>query len=219
MSSGVPNSEPSPQGETKSPAAKGATGDQYKNGDLRYNMEITLEEAFSGKTTIILVPNIDASGARIEKRLSVNLPAGLEDGTQIRLAEEGEHRLDGGPPADLYIFISIAEHRLFKREGADVRARVEIPVLTAILGGSIEMPKIDGGRAHITVPAGIQSGHQLRLKGAGMSVLRSAGRGDMYIEVIVQTPVNLSRRQQDLLRQALEEPRPESRGFFGRGRK
>ena len=89
-------------------------------------MEITLEEAFNGKTKIIRVPNIDALGARIEKRLSVNLPAGLEDRTQIRLAEEGEHRFDGGPPADFYIFISMPEHRLFKREGADVRARVEI---------------------------------------------------------------------------------------------
>lgn len=219
MSSSVPNREPSPQSETESAAPDGAAGDQYKTGDLRYNMEITLEEAFSGKTTIIRVPNIDASGARIEKTLSVNLPAGLEDGTQIRLGGEGEYNFNGGPQGNLYIFISIAEHKLFKRDGADIRTRVAIPVLTAALGGSIEMPTIDGSRVVLTVPPGLQTGHQFRVQGRGMMVIRSAGRGDMYIEVIVQTPVNLTRRQQDLLRQALEEPAPESRGFFGRGRK
>ena len=155
--------------------------------------------------------------------MSVNIPAGVEDGTRIRLSGEGEAGLRGSSPGDLYIFLSVSAHRLFQRDGANIFCRVPIPMTTAALGGQIEVPTVDGGRARVSIPAGSQSGHQFRLKGKGMSVLRSTTRGDMYIEAVVETPVNLSKRQQELLREFESEAEnaktsPESEGFFAKVR-
>ncbi len=247
--------------------------------DLRYNMEISLEEAFNGRSAQIRVPTSVAcddcggSGAeknstpatcpscggrgrvraqqgfftiertcpscqgagRIiespcgicsgagrvhkEKMLQVNIPAGVEDGTRIRLAGEGEAGLRGGPTGDLYIFLDIKPHHIFQREGADVFCRVPIPMTTAALGGDVEVPVIDGGRAKITVPSGTQSGKRFRLKGKGMRILRASARGDMYVGMEVETPVNLTKDQKELLRQFESESKgsqtsPQSEGFF-----
>jgi len=249
--------------------------------DLRYNMTIGLEEAFTGKQATIRVPGTaacetcDGSGAepgsspitcpscngrgrvrasqgiftvertcptcggqgrtidkpckacrgegRVhkEKTLQVNIPAGVEDGTRIRLAGEGEAGLRGAPAGDLYIFLSVQPHRLFQREGADLYCQVPIQMTVATLGGAIEVPAIDGGRVKITIPEGTQPGHRFRLRGKGMSVLRQRDRGDLYVEVKVETPVKLTRKQKDLLRQFEEagDPTtssPESAGFFAR---
>ena len=254
---------------------------QSRGADLRYNMEISLEDAFSGKTAQIRVPasvSCDAcegSGAaegtapttcstcqgrgrvraqqgfftiertchschgvgrvierpcrscqgtgrvQKEKTLQVNIPAGVEDGTRIRLAGEGEAGVRGMAPGDLYIFLSIVQHRLFQREGANIYCRVPIPMTTAALGGPIEVPSIDGSRARINVPSGTQGGQRFRLTGKGMSVMRSKARGDMYVEVSVETPVNLSKRQKELIREFEAESKgqkssPESEGFFAR---
>jgi molecular chaperone DnaJ len=153
--------------------------------------------------------------------LSVNIPPGVEDGTRIRLAGEGEAGIRGAPTGDLYIFITVAPHRIFQRDGANIFCRVPISITTAALGGSIEVPTVDGSRTRVTVPPGTQSGHQFRLKSKGMTVLRSAARGDMFIEAIVETPVNLTKRQQELLREFEKAgenggTHPESEGFFAR---
>ena len=158
---------------------------------------------------------------RREKTLSVNIPPGVEDGTRIRLAGEGEVGLRGAPAGDLYIFISIAPHQIFQRDGANIYCRVPIPITTAALGGTIEVPTVEGSRTRVTVPAGTQSGHRFRLKAKGMTVLRSAARGDMFIDAMVETPVNLTKRQQELLREFDKEgdnnsTHPESEGFFAR---
>ena len=158
---------------------------------------------------------------RRDKTLSVNIPPGVEDGTRIRLAGEGEAGVRGAPTGDLYIFITITPHRIFQRDGANIYCRVPISITTAALGGSIEVPSVDGSRARVTVPPGTQSGHQFRLRGKGMSVLRSPARGDMFIEAIVETPVNLTKRQQELLREFEKAgdnagTHPESEGFFAR---
>lgn len=252
-----------------------------RGADLRYNLEISLEDAFKGSTTQVRVPtsvmceHCSGSGAengsspttcgtcngagkvraqqgfftierscpacggagrvikdpcrhcggqgrvRKEKTLQVSIPAGVEDGTRIRLAGEGEAGLRGGTPGDLYIFLSIGAHRFFQRDGANLHCRVPIPMTTAALGGTIEVPTIDGSRAKVNVPAGTQTGHQFRLKGKGMSVLRSPARGDMYINVMVETPVNLTKKQQELLKEFEKEAaekghNPESEGFFAK---
>jgi len=158
---------------------------------------------------------------RKEKSLSVTIPAGVEEGTRIRLAGEGEAGFRGGPAGDLYIFLSIKPHRIFKRDGANVYCGVPIPLSTASLGGHIEVPTIDGGRVKVTIPEGTQTGHQFRLKGKGMSVLKSSARGDMYIEVAVETPVNLSKKQRDLLKEfetsgGNKSTSPESESFFAK---
>ena len=154
-----------------------------------------------------------------EKTLSVNIPAGVEDGTRIRLAGEGEAGYRGAPPGDLYIFLSVAPHRLFQREGADLFCIAPIQMTQAVLGGAVEVPAIDGGRVKITIPEGTQSGHRFRLRAKGMSVLRAKDRGDLYVEVKVETPVRLTRKQKELLKQFEEagDPAtssPESTGFF-----
>ena len=145
---------------------------------------------------------------------------GVEDGTRIRLAGEGEAGLRGGPPGDLYIFLAIKPHELFQRDGADLFCRVPISMTTAALGGQIEVPTIDGGRSRVKIPEGSESGRQFRLKGKGMPVLRSKQQGDLYIQVEVETPKNLTRKQRDLLREFEEESNaqtsPESAGFFAR---
>jgi molecular chaperone DnaJ len=249
--------------------------------DLRYNLEVSLEDAFKGAQVAIRVPTTVAceecggSGAaagtqpitcptcnghgkvraqqgfftiertcpschgqgrvikepckacggagrlRKEKALQVNIPAGVEDGTRIRLAGEGEAGLRGAPPGDLYIFLAIAAHPLFQRDGANIHCRVPIPMTTAALGGSVEVPTIDGSRSRVNVPSGSQTGHQFRLKGKGMSVLRSAQRGDMYIQAVVETPVNLNKRQQELLREFEKagegaSSNPQTEGFFAK---
>ncbi|MEE2997016.1 MAG: molecular chaperone DnaJ [Pseudomonadota bacterium] len=255
-----------------------------RGSDLRYNMQISLEDAFEGRETHIRVPSAvtcddcnglgaqkgsrpstcgtckghgkvraqqgfftvertcptcNGSGQVIEdpcgscsgsgrtqkeKTLKATIPAGVEDGTRIRLAGEGEAGIQGGGAGDLYIFIAVAPHKMFRRDANDLHIRVPIPMATATLGGSIEVPTVEGKRAKVTIPKGAQSGHQFRLRGKGMSVLRSRSRGDMYIDVVVETPVNLSARQEELLREFQgEKPAkgqsttsPESEGFFSR---
>jgi molecular chaperone DnaJ len=262
---------------------RGGGGGGARGADLRYNMEVSLEDAFKGCQTTVRVPtsvaceNCKGSGAeggqapvscptcsgagkiraqqgfftiertcpschgagrvikdpckacggagrvRREKTLQVSIPAGVEDGTRIRLTQEGEAGLRGAPAGDLYIFLAIAPHRFFQREAANIHCRVPIPMTTAALGGTIEVPTIEGGRAKVTVPPGTQTGHQFRLKSRGMSVLRSTARGDMFIQAVVETPVNLNKRQQDLLREFdkagnKEGTHPESEGFFAKVR-
>jgi molecular chaperone DnaJ len=249
--------------------------------DLRYNLEISLEDAFKGRQTTIRVPTLAAcevcngSGAapgshpvtcptcygngrvraqqgfftiertcpschgagriidnpcracsgqgrvKKEKTLAVSIPAGVEDGTRIRLAGEGEAGVRGGAAGDLYIFLGVKPHRFFQREAANIHCKVPISFVTASLGGAIEVPAIDGALARVTIPAGTQSGHQIRLRGKGMTVLRSATRGDMFIEMVVETPQHLTKPQQDLLREfekAGEKSRtsPAAEGFFAR---
>ena len=127
-----------------------------------------------------------------ERTLSVNIPAGVEDGTRIRLAGEGEAGMRGGPAGDLYIFLSIKPHEFFQRDGADIFCRVPISMTTAALGGHIDVPTVDGGKTRVKVPEGTETGKQFRLKGKGMPVLRSKVTGDMYIQVEVETPKNLT---------------------------
>ena len=256
-------------------------GQAARGADLRYNLEISLEDAYAGKAVQIRVPTsvscetCGGSGAtkgsapvtcttcrgrgrvraqqgfftiertcpachgagrviedpcsacsgagRVEreKTLKVNIPPGVEDGTRIRLSGEGEAGIRGAAPGDLYVFLSVAAHRLFQRNGADIFCRAPIPMTTAALGGAIEVPTIDGARAKISVPSGTQTNRQFRLKGKGMKVLRSNARGDMYVEVNVETPVNLTKRQQELLREFEDAGKgrktsPESEGFFAR---
>ncbi|HEY3911805.1 MAG TPA: molecular chaperone DnaJ, partial [Stellaceae bacterium] len=258
-------------------------GGNTRGNDLRYNLEITLEEAFKGNQTTVRVPTLGACEAcagtgaasgskpincptcygagrvraqqgfftvertcpschgagrivedpcrqcggqgrsRKEKTLAVNIPAGVEDGTRIRVAGEGEAGLRGSAAGDLYIFLAVKPHRIFQRDSANIHCRVPIAMATAALGGAVEVPTIDGGRARVNVPAGTQSGHQFRLKNKGMTVLRSPARGDMYVQVVVETPVNLTKRQQELLREFEKEgaghrTSPESEGFFARVR-
>jgi molecular chaperone DnaJ len=259
---------------------RGGQGGANRGNDLRYNLEITLEEAFKGRETQVRVPSLASceachgSGAepgsrptncptcrgvgrvrtqqgfftmertcpachgagkvidkpcrncagqgrvRKEKTLNVTIPPGVEDGTRIRLAGEGEAGLRGGGTGDLYIFLAVKPHRLFQRDGANIHCRVPISMPTAALGGSVEVPTIDGGRAKVAIPEGTQSGHQFRLKGKGMSVLRSHARGDMFVQVSVETPVHLTKRQQELLREFEKEggerTHPESEGFFSK---
>ncbi|MBN8530508.1 MAG: molecular chaperone DnaJ [Alphaproteobacteria bacterium] len=258
----------------------GQGGGTSRGSDLRYNMQISLEDAYKGKqetvrvTTSASCDDCSGSGAapgtkpvtcsvcngagkvraqqgfftiertchgcggmgrtikdpcrkcggsgrvRKEKSLSVNIPPGVEEGTRIRLAGEGEAGARGGPAGDLYIFLTIAPHRFFKREGANLHCRVPIRMTTAALGGSIEVPTLDGSRAKITIPAGTQSADQFRLKSKGMPVLRSPGKGDIYIHVTVETPVNLSKKQRDLLKTFEESEsdknQPETEGFFSK---
>ncbi len=156
-----------------------------------------------------------------DRTLLINIPAGVEDGTRIRQTGEGEAGLRGGPAGDLYIFMSVRPHEFFQRDGADLFCKVPISMATAALGGEIEVPTIDGKKARVTIPDGAQNGKQFRLKSKGMPVLRSAQSGDMYIQVSVETPVNLSRRQKEILAEFDKEARnnsPESEGFFAKAK-
>jgi molecular chaperone DnaJ len=160
-------------------------------------------------------------GRRQENRkLSVDVPQGIEDGTRIRLANEGEAGLRGGPQGDLYIFVSVKPHDLFQRDGADLYARVPIAMTTAALGGEFEVPTLDQSKARVKVPAGTQPGQRIRLKGKGMPVLRSRDLGDLYVQLDVETPQNLSKRQRELLEEfekaSSHENSPSSHGFFSR---
>jgi molecular chaperone DnaJ len=162
-----------------------------------------------------------AGQGRVEKEraLSVNIPAGVETGTRIRLAGEGEAGLRGGPTGDLYIFIEVKDHAIFQRDGVHLFCRVPVSIATAALGGEVEVPTIDGGSSRVKVPAGAQTGKQMRLRAKGMPALRGGGVGDMLIELAVETPVNLTSRQKELLREfekLSEENNPESAGFFSK---
>ncbi len=174
----------------------------------------------SGMGQIIQNPCKTCGGAgRVEKdrSLSVNIPAGVETGTRIRLAGEGEAGLRGGPAGDLYIFIEVSDHQLFQRDGVNLYCRVPVSMAKAAMGGDIEVPTIDGGRSRVKVPAGSQSGRQMRLRGKGMPALRGGPAGEMFIELAVETPVNLTSRQKELLaefEELSEENNPESSGFF-----
>jgi molecular chaperone DnaJ len=155
-----------------------------------------------------------------ERTLSVNIPAGVEDGTRIRLAGEGEAGVRGGPPGDLYIFLSIGSHPFFQREGADLHCRVPVSMVTAAMGGDFEVPTIDGGKTKVKVPEGTHSGRRFRLQGKGMPVLRARQSGDMYVQVVVETPQKLTKKQRELLAEfdclSSTETQPESSGFLGK---
>ena len=179
--------------------------------------------ACQGRGQVIENPCPSCGGAgRVtrERNLSVNIPAGVEDGTRIRLAGEGEAGLRGGPAGDLYIFLSITAHEFFQRDGADLHCRVPISMVTAAIGGEFEVPAIDGSQANVKVPAGTQAGRRFRLTGKGMPVLRSKQTGDMYVQVSVETPQNLTKRQRELLAEfdklSSEATQPELAGFFSR---
>lgn len=179
-----------------------------------------------GEGTIIKSPCKKCGGSgrvRTSKTLKVNIPAGVETGRRIRLNGEGEAGLRGGPRGDLYVMINVKTHRLFNRDGANLYCRVPITITRAALGGEIEVPTIEGTRAKVKIPAGTQTGQQFRLRSKGMTMLRSDARGDMYIEIFVETPVNLNKKQQDLLqdldqtmsdRKSANKNSPESSGFF-----
>jgi molecular chaperone DnaJ len=157
-----------------------------------------------------------------EKTLSVQIPAGVEDGTRIRLSGEGEAGGRGAPPGDLYVHVAIRPHDIFQRDGANIFCRVPLRMTQAALGGEIEVPTIDGSAAKVKIPAGTQTGDQFRLRAKGFSVLRSAQRGDMYIQVAVETPQNLTRKQRELLEEFEAESKshatgsPEYEGFFAK---
>jgi molecular chaperone DnaJ len=174
----------------------------------------------SGLGQMIKNPCRSCSGAgRVEKdrSLSVNVPAGVETGTRIRLSGEGEAGMRGGPAGDLYIFIEVEEHKIFNRDGLNLFCRVPVSMSSAALGGDIEVPTIDGGRSRVKIPQGSQSGRQMRLRGKGMPAIKSSHSGDMFIELAVETPVNLTTRQKELLREfekLSEDNNPESTSFF-----
>ncbi len=266
--------------ETIFGSAFGGGGRQQprRGADLRYDMEITLDDAFHGKASEIEVevsqscdtcsgsgaspgtgtrgcnlchghgkvrakqgffvveracPNCHGRGEVIEspckacsgegrldrpQRLEVDIPAGVDTGTRIRLSGKGEAGPRGAPAGDLYIFIHIRPHALFQREGTTLLTRVPISFTTAALGGTVEIPDLDGGTNAVEIPAGIQSGKQLRQRGAGMPVLQGRGRGDLVVEIAVETPTKLTKAQKEILQQFRDtetgEECPESRGFF-----
>ena len=152
----------------------------------------------------------------------MQIPAGVEDGTRIRLTGEGEAGGPGAPPGDLYVHVAIREHAIFQRDGANIFCRVPLRMTQAALGGEVEVPAIDGSKARVKIPPGTQSGEQFRLRSKGFSVLRSAARGDMYIQVAVETPQHLTKRQRELLEEFEAEAKgngkgsPESEGFFAK---
>lgn len=158
---------------------------------------------------------------RQQKTLSVNIPAGVDDGMRLRLGGEGEAGARGAPAGDLYVFISVAKHPFFERDGSSIHCQVPIPMITAALGGSVDVPTIDGATARLTIEAGTQTGQKFRLKGKGMSTLQSSSRGDMYVHALVETPVHLTKRQKEILEEFskeseshTEKQNPESTGFF-----
>ena len=163
----------------------------------------TIERACStcgGNGEIIKEPCKKCSGAgrvRREKTLKINIPKGIDSGRRIRLSGEGEAGVRGGPSGDLYVLITVKPHKFFKRDGANLHCRVPIAMTTATLGGEIEVPTIGGKRSKVKIPGGTQTGQQFRLKEQGMPVIQSAGTGDMYIEIFVETPVNLNTKQKE----------------------
>lgn len=176
----------------------------------------------SGRGETITNPCTSCNGAgatQRERSLSVNIPAGVERGTRIRLTGEGEAGQRGGPSGDLYIFIDVDDHDLFEREGNNLFLRVPVSMATAALGGEIDVPNIDGNTSRVKIPVGAQAGKQMRLKGKGMPALRGASKGDLYLEIAVETPVNLTAKQRELLKEfdeLSEDSNPESKNFFGK---
>ena len=176
----------------------------------------------NGQGQIVKNPCKSCGGAgRVERErsLSVNIPAGVETGTRIRLAGEGEAGMRGGPAGDLYIFIEVKDHPIFQRDGVNLFCRVPVSITTAALGGEVDVPTIDGGKSRVKVAAGSQTGKQMRLRAKGMPALRGGGVGDMLIELAVETPVNLTTRQRELLHEfeALSaENNPENASFFAK---
>ncbi len=268
-------------GEMMGGGRRRSSGGRERGADLRYNMEITLEEAFNGKTAQIHVPSsitcnectgtgakpgtqpvtctmcggagrvraqtggffsiertcpachgrgqtikepcpkCDGQGRVTEERtLSVNIPAGIEDGTRIRLSGEGEAGARGGPSGDLYIFLSVSPHEFFQREAENLYCTAPISMTTAALGGSFEVATLDGTQTRVKIPEGTQNGRKFRVKGKGMPVMRQNMVGDLIIQVAVETPQNLSRRQRELLEEfdklSSTENSPQSTGFFNR---
>ncbi len=181
----------------------------------------------NGEGQVIADPCADCSGqgrVRRERTLSVDIPAGIESGTRIRLAGEGEAGPRGGPEGDLYIFVGVEEHELFERDGPDLYCAMPIPMTTAALGGDFEAPTIEGGRVKISVPEGAQNGKRFRVKGKGMTILNQKRRGDLYVEIGVETPTGLTAEQKDLLKQFCEagggeESCPQSKGFFEKAKR
>ncbi len=256
----------------------GARQQNRRGADLRYDMEITLDEAFHGKSTQIEIevsqaceacdgtgatpgtgertctmchgrgtvrakqglfvverpcPSCNGRGSVLEdpckacqgegrvdkvQTLEVEIPPGVDTGTRIRLAGKGEAGARGAPPGDLYIFLHVKRHALFEREGTTLATRVPVSFTTAALGGSVDIPDLDGSTNSVEIPVGIQSGKQLRVRGAGMPVLQGRGRGDLVVEIKVETPTKLSRQQKEILEEFREtetgEECPESRSFF-----
>jgi molecular chaperone DnaJ len=249
-----------------------------RGSDLRYNLEITLEEAYNGKSDTITVPmNAECSGCKgnggengeapivcpncqgsgktrasqgffmIErsctscngsgqivvnpcrscggqgrvkkpKKLSINIPAGVEDGNRIRLSGQGEAGLRGGRTGDLYIFVSIKPHKFFQRDGSDLYCNIPVSMVTAALGGQIDIPTIDGSKLSVSIPEGSQNNKHLRLRGKGMPILRQKNFGDLHLQISVETPVNLNKKQKELLEEfqniSEEKNNPVSDGFF-----
>ncbi len=158
---------------------------------------------------------------RQERKLAVSVPSGVEEGTRIRLTGEGEAGLRGGNPGDLYVILGLKPHPVFQRDGANLYCRVPIPMTVAALGGTIDVPTIDGDLTQLKVDPGTQSGHRARLRQKGMSVLRSASRGDLYVDLAVETPVHLTKKQKELLTEFATEAEkhqssPESAGFLAK---
>lgn len=256
---------------------RGGRQQQSRGSDLRYNLSISLAEAFAGLQKTINVPSAvscgscNGSGAaggsspttcptcsglgkvratqgfftvergcptcsgvgqiiknpcsscggqgtqKKDRALNVNVPPGVETGTRIRLAGEGETGPRGGVSGDLYIFIEVSKHKIFERDGLNLFCRVPVSMAKASLGGDLEVPTIDGGRSRVRIPAGSQSGRQMRLKGKGMPAIKTVQKGDMFIEMAVETPVNLTARQKELLEefeQLSEDNNPETNSFF-----
>ena len=256
---------------------RGGSKQQSRGSDLRYNLSISLGEAFSGMQKTINIPSAATCGScngtgaaggsspttcptcsglgkvratqgfftvergcptcsgvgqiiknpcsscggqgtqKKDKALSVNVPPGVETGTRIRLAGEGETAPRGGVSGDLYIFIEVSKHKIFERDGLNLFCRVPVSMAKASLGGEVEVPTIDGGRSRVRIPAGSQSGRQMRLKGKGMPAIKTNQKGDMFIEMAVETPVNLTAKQKELLQEfedLSEDNNPETNSFF-----
>ena len=256
---------------------RGGRKQQSRGSDLRYNLSISLEEAFAGLQKTINIPSAVKCGScngtgaaggsspttcptcsglgkvratqgfftvergcptcsgvgqiiknpcsscggqgtqKKDKALSVNVPPGVETGTRIRLAGEGETAPRGGVSGDLYIFIEVSKHKIFERDGLNLFCRVPVSMAKASLGGEVEVPTIDGGRSRVRIPAGSQSGRQMRLKGKGMPAIKTIQKGDMFIEMAVETPVNLTVKQKELLQEfeeLSEDNNPETNSFF-----
>ena len=176
----------------------------------------------AGKGQIIKNPCKMCSGqGRVDKerKLNVTIPPGVETGTRIRLANEGEAGLRGGPNGDLYIFLEVSQHQIFERESQNLYCKIPISMITAALGGELEAPTLDGGKSLVKVPSGVQSGKRLRLKGKGMPSLRGGGHGDLYVELEVETPVNLTSEQKKLLEEFQKigvNNNPAESSFFSR---
>ena len=262
---------------------RGARQNAARGADLRYDLELTFEEAFTGVEKTITVeaqsrcevcdgrgctqsdhcastcqtcggmgkvraqqgffvvergcPTCRGSGEVItdpcgnchgegralrQRKLSVKIPAGVDEGTRIRVAGEGEAGIRGAASGDLYLFVHMKRHAIYSREGTTLVADCPISFTTAALGGSISLPGVDGNRVEIKIPAGVQSGEQLRHRGSGMSVLNSRGRGDMVARILVETPTRMSKEQKRLLEEfrATEtgDECPAAKGFFSRVR-